>query len=76
MFVGIDGCPKGWVYAIFDKQRFLFDTVSRFTEMSFLSDSKVALVDIPIGLPESSRRRCDIQARSFLKPTRYNHGAL
>jgi predicted RNase H-like nuclease len=63
--VGLDGYRAGWVAVWIDGDasgiEFLHD-VSELLTFSF----HLAMIDIPIGLPEIGDRRCDIQARSIL----------
>jgi predicted RNase H-like nuclease len=66
MFVGLDGCAKGWVAVRLD------DNGTR--EIDFLPDLKDclnssftrAMIDIPIGLPDSQYRNCDLEGRKLL----------
>jgi hypothetical protein len=63
MFVGLDGCAKGWAAVR------LYDNGTR--EIDFLTDLKDclsgsftrAMIDIPIGLPDSQYRNCDLEGR-------------
>jgi predicted RNase H-like nuclease len=61
---GADGCRQGWTVA----------TDRGVIAVSSLQDSAFALdilgVDMPIGLPDSWRRRADDAARAFLPPSR------
>ncbi|MGD9899965.1 MAG: DUF429 domain-containing protein [Calditrichaceae bacterium] len=68
-FVGVDGCRAGWIAAGIDTG---FNTeLKLFPELTSLwdefRDSSVILIDIPIGLPFSHARECDILARKILK---------
>jgi predicted RNase H-like nuclease len=70
MFVGLDGCAKGWVAVRLD------DNGTR--EIDFLTDLKDclggsftrAMIDIPIGLPDSDYRNCDLEGRKLLGENR------
>jgi predicted RNase H-like nuclease len=70
MFVGLDGCAKGWVAVRLDKDGT--------REIDFLTDLKdclnssftSAMIDIPIGLPESDYRNCDLEGRKLLGENR------
>jgi len=74
--VGVDGCPCGW-YAV---RRTPDTTTGRlYSSLEELwannYDTDRILIDIPIGLPKSSRpgqsrRSCDIEAREQLGPRR------
>ncbi|WP_416839605.1 DUF429 domain-containing protein [Haloferax sp. DFSO52] len=67
--VGIDGCRAGWVCARYSSDRLTIRVAADFdsvwTEVVEPS-ATCALVDIPIGLPSSSRRACDSEARREL----------
>ncbi len=62
---GIDGCRAGWVMI----RR---DAAGRFGEplvvasLDGLPATDMTVIDIPIGLPESGRRACDLEARKLL----------
>ena len=70
MFVGLDGCAKGWAAVR------LYDNGTR--EIDFLTDLKDclsssftrAMIDIPIGLPDSQYRNCDLEGRKLLGENR------
>ena len=72
LFLGIDGCPAGWVGVIADRKcRFVESPLlwhSAQEMVAALDSFKLALIDIPIGLPSGSpgRRSCDIEARQLL----------
>ncbi|PKH37123.1 Predicted nuclease (RNAse H fold) [Nocardioides alpinus] len=69
--LGVDACPTGWVGVLLDRdlraQVFVARTI---TELVDLVDetSRVAVVaiDIPIGLPDTSGRAADAEARRVL----------
>lgn len=66
---GVDGCKQGWVVAAIGAGEFRLLLSSSFTElMSFAAPGATVAVDMPIGLPRSGRRACDIQARQILGP--------
>lgn len=75
MYVGLDGCPGGWVAVVYSdtefRGAFFYQKISGVWED--YSDAKRILVDVPIGLRESSNesRACDAAAREKLKPDRY-----
>lgn len=58
---GVDIASGEWCVAHLEKDGFQFETVSRADRVP-----SGAVVDIPIGLPESSRRRCDTAAKDLL----------
>jgi len=64
---GIDGTTNGWIAAKYLGDGWSLEYGESLEEIEFDS----ALVDIPIGLPENSTRRCDSAARSFLSPERH-----
>jgi predicted RNase H-like nuclease len=67
--VGVDACRKGWFAVCLSPNNGwaieIFTTIrdlwNAFQSVSLL------LIDIPIGLPESGKRQCDIDARKILK---------
>ena len=73
-FVGVDGCPHGWFSVGLDGNGDLAGhcVFGSFTELlDHHADAGLVLVDMPIGLPESSGgRECDKEARQKLNPPR------
>ena len=76
MYVGVDGCPDGWLAVAYDGSRFeaaeIFD---RITDLwAAHRDADRILIDVPIGLRESSGepRACDSAARRVLSPDRHH----
>ncbi len=71
---GVDGCRAGWVLASSDLAlRVLeFDLYRSFADLlaAHSHPDTLLVVDIPIGLPRSDPRACDIQARKLLGPGR------
>src|SRR5688572_6887312 len=71
MIVGVDGCSAGWltVAASDGLSPLQVAILPTFSELltTFGSASCIA-VDIPIGLPESGARACDVEARRLIKP--------
>jgi predicted RNase H-like nuclease/NTP pyrophosphatase (non-canonical NTP hydrolase) len=68
MICGVDGCRDGWVAAIHDLATGHTD-VKVFPTVSDLIGQKVPVIvaiDIPIGLPVTGTRRCDLEARHRL----------
>jgi predicted RNase H-like nuclease len=68
-FVGIDGFRYGWVAASIDDrggQRFDY---AGSLERLFREPYERAMVDMPIGLPTTGRRRCDSEARNLVGPS-------
>ena len=66
-FVGLDGYPGGWVAVWLSNDRQEIKYLPHIDEL-LPNDFAIAMIDIPIGLPDSGRRNCDIQARELLKP--------
>jgi predicted RNase H-like nuclease len=68
--LGIDGCSAGWVIAEAEAPG-SFPKLSVVTALDILfaalSAEDVVAVDIPIGLPRCGPRRCDQEARAFLR---------
>lgn len=71
---GVDGCPYGWVSAVYnlDTQKFAVFVHGSFGEvLQHLGGAEIIAVDIPIGLPDAAEpggRLCDRVARSLLGP--------
>jgi predicted RNase H-like nuclease len=69
-FVGVDGCPAGWVAVVHARDgRLGCEVVSRFEAVVARYPLALILVDVPIGLRDAGpdERRCDREARHFLK---------
>jgi predicted RNase H-like nuclease len=66
---GVDGCPAGWLAATFESRVGLvsFQIHESATEL-LAAQAAVTAIDIPIGLPDSEARRCDLEARRLLGP--------
>ena len=68
-YVGVDACRKGW-FAVCLSPNYRWD-IEIFTAIGDLwnrfQSAALLLIDIPIGLPESGKRKCDIDARKILK---------
>jgi len=69
-FVGIDGCKAGWfTVSLFEGRTWKIKVFSNIQEIwESLSNSKIFLIDIPIGLRDAGpeERKCDIEARQLL----------
>lgn len=68
-FAGVDACKKGW-FVVSINQRFgwkieIFPDI--FSLWHSYQEASLILIDIPIGLPCSDSRQCDIAARKILK---------
>jgi len=70
---GVDGCRTGWLRICRDPAsgELAFDVVET-PEALLTREPRPALValDIPIGLPATGSRQCDVEARSLLGPRR------
>jgi len=66
MFVGIDGYRKGWVAIWLDEHKEPEITFLRTIDELFARPFRRAMIDIPIGLPESGYRSCDKEGREYL----------
>lgn len=71
-FLGIDGCRGGWVVvALAEDGGFRFGLHPDLRSVSReYADAALLLIDIPIGLPAGRPRRCDVEARRLLGPSR------
>jgi predicted RNase H-like nuclease len=67
--LGIDGCRGGWVAVALAGERRAVHAFARLDEAATLVPRR-ALIDIPIGLPATGRRGCDIAARALLGTAR------
>ena len=68
-YVGVDGCPYGWVSVGLSRSgAYAYEKFAGFRELlEHYQDSKLVLVDIPIGLPHGpGGRNCDREARKRL----------
>ena len=67
-FVGVDACRKGWFSVALDRQGNwkvgIFNTIDDFWNV--FQNVLVVLIDIPIGLPYSGKRKCDTETRKML----------
>ncbi len=70
MIVGLDGCRDGWIAAILEygvtRLQVLGSLETLFENPALIT----AVIDVPIGLPETGPRRCDLLARQFLRAPR------
>lgn len=66
---GIDGCRTGWVIVRRDAKG-CFAAPFVVAALDDLPETDMVVIDIPIGLPESGRRACDLEARAMLGPRR------
>ena len=69
-WLGVDGCRGGWLAVLLDDDGpNRFEIVAPIGEIARFA-ARRALIDIPIGLPESGRRSCDLAARELLGAAR------
>lgn len=66
---GIDGCKAGWVM-IRRRADGQFDDPIIEAALETLPATDFVVIDIPIGLPDSGKRACDLEAKSLLGPRR------
>ena len=64
--IGVDACPKGWFVTVLAGDKIETKLYDDFAEIYSEYQADRVFVDIPIGLPTDSRRRCDIAARELL----------
>ena len=62
---GVDGCKRGWVMVRRDEAG-QFDEPVIAKCLDSLPLTGMVIIDVPIGLPESGRRACDLEARTRL----------
>lgn len=64
--VGVDACASGWFATVLTGDNIETELYENFSKVHADNQESQVLVDIPIGLPTRSRRRCDIEARDLL----------
>lgn len=66
MYIGVDGCRKGWIVALIDNQKNLsLEIITDLVHLKRFSTATI-LIDMPIGFPEKQYRQCEIEARILL----------
>lgn len=76
MYLGVDGCPGGWLAVAYSDDGFegarVYDRVADLYAAH--RDADRILIDVPIGLrtDSSEPRACDTAARSLLSPVRHH----
>jgi predicted RNase H-like nuclease len=67
-FIGVDGCKKGWFAVALDSaDNWKINVFKAFTHLwDACNPVSLVLIDIPIGLPDSGRRICDLETRRIL----------
>ena len=70
LFIGIDGCRQGWICSTIQERRIIEVGFAKSIVHTWdrFKDTKLILIDIPIGLANTHNRGCDVEARRFLKP--------
>src|SRR4051812_18468664 len=63
---GVDGCRGSWLAAVDNGADVSWRLVPAFRDLYDDTALTVIAIDVPIGLPESGRRACDVQARALL----------
>jgi predicted RNase H-like nuclease len=68
-YIGVDACKKGWFAVSIGpdgrSEIGIFETIGDLWDA--LQCNALILIDIPIGLPDDGKRRCDVEARRLLK---------
>jgi predicted RNase H-like nuclease len=69
--VGVDGCRGGWLVVVHAASRLDTRVFADWPALiTGVPTGALVGVDIPIGLPATGSRRCDLEARQRLKPPR------
>ena len=65
---GVDGCKAGWLVVTADRETGEIVAAVFSHADGFLQDPKIEVtaIDIPIGLPDSGPRACDLEARRLI----------
>jgi predicted RNase H-like nuclease len=67
--IGVDACKKGWFAVSINSDNAweigIFDSIGDLWNAS--QNNALILIDIPIGLPDNGKRRCDVETRKILK---------
>jgi predicted RNase H-like nuclease len=63
--LGVDGCRVGWVGALVEGGRVSWHLFATIAEALALPVTAIG-VDMPIGLPATGRRCCDVEAKALL----------
>lgn len=77
MYLGVDGCPDGWIAVAYDDHGYADSGLYSHIEDlygKYGAEAETVLVDVPIGLRERSnaKRPCDVAARTLLSPDRHS----
>jgi predicted RNase H-like nuclease len=63
--LGVDGCRGGWVGALVEDGRVSWHRFATIAEALLLPVAAIG-VDMPVGLPATGRRGCDLEAKALL----------
>jgi predicted RNase H-like nuclease len=63
--IGLDGCRGGWAVATSENGVVSFSVIERLDGLD-LTDVARIFIDIPVGLPETGQRTCDLKLREKL----------
>lgn len=67
MLAGVDGYKKRWVAALAEADSVTsLEIIDSFNDLAQRVELKLIVIDMPIGLPELSPRRCDPLARQLI----------
>jgi predicted RNase H-like nuclease len=75
LVAGVDGCPGGWIAAVVDSAggagheggvEWRLLPLSFAEALNGLADCVRIAADVPIGMPETGARECDLAAKAFL----------
>lgn len=72
--LGVDGCPAGWAAVrinLYDNRVSGFVAAS-FAEILEITETKMIIADMPIGLADEAPRVCESMARKLLSPRRHS----
>lgn len=67
-FIGVDGCRGGWfAVALGSGRNWVIGIYKTIDELwNAMNSPSMMFIDIPIGLPHSNRRDCDLETRKLL----------
>ena len=72
--VGIDGCKAGWILATVDESLdgLAFEVRTELGDLiaGAAGGAAYVVIDVPIGLPQTGARLCDVAARALLRAPR------
>lgn len=70
LIVGLDGCRGGWIAAVEEHGITRLHVLGSLEDLFGDPALIAAVIDVPIGLPESGPRTCDLVARRLLRAPR------